>query len=329
MGRTGPPESTRGEQVLARPEVLANDGWVAGPELLHEMMAAIPPGEAQRAAMARVKDPDAWKVHDLIASGKRTRAVRRISQFLDRGVWVSDPGKLTREHWAGHARWKVKALYPGAIGMPEAAEEIGVSLSVLDDWIGKGLAPDGFRPPGAAPKAVRLVTPDLVDIYRRIAALRPPPNGREWKADPRAVWITPAGGGVNEVECPNCASKFVVELTVKPALEPKGWLPPGGAAERISLPEPDPQPDSQPALQSVPDPMSEPIPEAVSDPVLQPVPEPVGRQEGSDVTTTLEQFAMRSGRPLDEGLVRRMEDAVRQARTARASLVDDGFASHG
>ncbi len=340
MPRVVSPEVVKGEAVLAREDVLANDGWISGPELLYEMMSVIPPGEAQRAAMERVKDPEKWSTQDLINSGRRSRAVRKITQMFERGVWVSDPPKMTRDHWAGHMRWKAKALFPGAIGMPDAADEIGVSLYMLDDWISKGLAPDGFRAPGAPIKTMRLVTPQLLETYRRIAELRPVPGRREWKSDPRAVWQKPtaqaAAGVGNEIECPHCSGLIVVETVVRaaPADGSAGGSAAGGSAAGGSAVgwTPDgviPQPTARvPAEAVVGNAQLDNTPQdAQDDP--QDVPDQPGAGSDSVVIDGQERFALRSGRALDETLVKRMEDAVRAASRARASMVDGGAASHG
>jgi hypothetical protein len=302
LSRPSQPESIKGQEVLARPDVVANGGWMSGPELLYEMSSVIPPGEAQRYAENRRRDMDAsrYSTSELIAMGRRARTIRKINHYLERGVWVTDPPKLTRDHWAGHERWRIRALFPGAILMPDAAEELGVTTSTLDIWISKGLIPDAKRPPGGPPKSVRLVTPDLMEIYRRVADMKPPPNGHTWKTDPRTVWQPRA----DVVECPSCACKFTVELTVKPVTDTT-FVEPAETDPPPQEPDEDNDEDVDDRLETEADAPKSPAPASRA------------------------YLAMRSGRILDESLIQRVEDAVRRASNSQAGLVDAGLASHG
>jgi hypothetical protein len=289
---------------------------MSGPELIYEMSAAIPPGEAQRFAMSRSRGSESRPVQELIASGRRSRVVKKINHYVERGVWVTDPPELTRDHWAGRQRWRIKALFPGAVLMPEAAEKIGVTLSVLDDWISKGLAPDGARPPGASPKAVRLATPELVEIYRQIAALRIP-GSANWKADPRGVWVPTQK---DTIECPSCACRFTVELTVRPVEPAAEWV---GPTQSIGTTDPEPDEDVDEDVDDFDpdDPPSVRRGDELED-QLEPPLEAEPAVGVVEIDGQRRVIPMRSGRILDDELVARMERAVREAREAHVRLGD-------
>lgn len=218
--------STSSPEALAGLEALSDGEWMPGPALVIEMMKAIPPGEAQRYAESRWKKPQEAPPRLLIESGRRRRAVKRVAWYVGRGLWETDPPKLTRDHWAGYERWRVRDRYPGQIGLTEAAERIGVTLRVLEQWIAKGLAPQPARI-SDTPKAVRMVTPDLLEIYRRIAEVRPPAGGLRWQVDPRSLWVGKPG---TILQCPDCGSHFRANVALEAIGDESfdaGGLPPG------------------------------------------------------------------------------------------------------
>ncbi len=214
--------SSRGSPELAAGRALLADGkWHHGAALLRAMGKVVPPGEAGRFAVQRLKTNNGGKgvkgrlpsQDELIRIGRNRKAQIRIANMIKEGLWESNPPTLTRPHWVGDLTWQVRDRYPGAIGVPEAADQLGIADHVLGSWIRLGYVPPPERP---RPNGERFVTRAQLDAYRKVAAARLP-NGRFsvvpttlWKADLEAAEAA-------EHICPTCGTALRITVSVAAA----------------------------------------------------------------------------------------------------------------
>lgn len=198
--------SAREEHVEALFELLADGQWHDGPKALRETARKVPPGPAGRDGKKRVRDPGRYTDEELMAFGRRGIARELLSQQLSTGRLLTDVGKLAKRHWAGNEPWQVRDTQAGYRTIPEAADELDVTESVLRTWI-----KNGFIPHSTSNLGLRLSPKDF-EIAQRVRAVWPGPRKTHWPVDPRTLWSDGTPTGQPTLVCPHCSGKLTVTL---------------------------------------------------------------------------------------------------------------------
>jgi MerR HTH family regulatory protein len=189
------------EALLALRAALDDGKWHDGPAVMREVQRAIPPGLASRARLSELRGAGA---EEMVTQGRRKIARTTINAEIARRKIEVDPVGLTRAHWSGELPWRLRDPLAGALSVTAVAEMFELNPSTLRVWIAKGYVPVSANAGG-----VMRLTPDQVEITRRVHEVWPGPNARHWPVDPRSVWepATPEGA-----TCPHCGETITVML---------------------------------------------------------------------------------------------------------------------
>lgn len=184
---------------------LADGEWHNGLTILREIQKAITPGVAEREGRLQFRKPDEYTLEEIKASGKRALAHSTMSAQFEIGRLERDVEKLTRAHWAGELPWRVRDSQAGWRTIVEAADELGITESVIRSWIRNGFVPHSKNPAGK----LRLSKKDF-EICLRVRKVWPGHGKTHWPVDPRTLWTE---GGTPALVCPHCNGKLAVTIT--------------------------------------------------------------------------------------------------------------------